>query len=275
MGIPTWLPDRIPSVDGGTFPVQRHDSGVRGEVSDSGTHRGVLHTTESSVIPAFTRGTPHIALGPPAAGEAPVLRQLIPFGHMGTALQNDPGGVETNRRVLIQIEQVGYSAREVWFPRKEQAAITASLLEWCEKELGIPQVYPYNPEDVRTGIWAVEGNPWRRSGRFNREAGWHGHIAVPENDHWDPGGEDVKALLGVRPASTLVEAFQLVAAWERPDGHRRAEGVSPHFATKRALYKWFVQDGTDLPRKAVREHWSKGHRLYIAEREVEAGKVRD
>lgn len=275
-----WV-DRIPSVDGGSIDVVKQDLGIRvGKVDLSGPKVCVPHTTEGHTLPSYTRGAPTIDVGPRTKGGQIITRQLIPFGWMGTALQNDAGGIETNRRVLVQIEQVAFTARELWLPPKAAVIIMASWAEWLEKELGIPQVYPYDPKDMRSGVWAVEGNPWRNSGKFTRVGGWHPHAAVPENDHWDCGGEDFPAILRMKPQPKMVTAFQLTAAWphKHEDGnHRHVEQVSPFFARKRDVRTWMVKpvkSDDDKLRRKVWLHLREGHRIYIAERQVDPTEVR-
>jgi len=270
--------DSIKSVDGGTIKVVKQDLGIRiGKVDLSKPKKAVLHTTEGFTLPAYTSGAPTIDVGPRLKGQRPILRQLIPFGWMATAMQNDAGGVETNRNALVQIEQVGFTSREVWLPNKEMVVIVASLADFFEKEFGIPQKYPYDPRDVATGVWATESNPWRRAAKFNTVAGWHAHIAVPENDHWDCGGEDISEILGMKPTVQKVTAFQLTAVWterqaENAVNHRHVEPVSPHFMRKAKLQDWLAKDDDEI-RQKVWDHMKVGHKLYIAERRVDTDKV--
>src|SRR5687768_6682497 len=101
-----WV-DRIRSVDGGKITVQKQDLGIRiGTVDLSGPRICVPHTTEGHALPTYGPGAPTIDVGPRRKGGRPITRQLFPFGSIATALQNDAGGIETNRRVLVQIEQV-------------------------------------------------------------------------------------------------------------------------------------------------------------------------
>lgn len=268
-----WV-DKIRSVDGGWIDVQKRDLGIRiGTVDLSKPRTMVPHTTEGYTLPTdWARGAPTMAVGPTVKGGRPILQQLIPFGYMATALVNASGGIETNRWSLVQLEQVAITAREVWLPPKEQEIITASLAEFCENELGIDRRYPYDPKDMRVGMWAVADNPWRRSGKFGNVSGWHPHVAIPDgNVHWDCGGEDIPAILRQSATPNVITAFQ-VAAVTKNDGHRRVEQVGPFFAKKSALRTWMVRDS-----QVRREVWKQlraGKRIYIAERRVDPSLVR-
>lgn len=269
-----WV-DSIKSVDEGRIKVEKRDSGIRiGKVDTSAPKIAVLHTIEfPTVLSGYPRGCPTIDAGPTTKGGRAVTRQFIPLGWMATALQNDAGGVETNRRVLIQIEQAGFTARELWLPSTEMQVILASWAEFFQEELGIPQRYPYVPEDMRSGIWATEGNPWRRSGKFMKLAGWHPHAAVPENDHWDCGGEDVQAILDRDARPEMVTAFQYAATWTGKNDHREVEQIGPFVARKNQLRTWAVKDSS--VRWALWKHLrTKGHRVFIAERRVKTDLVK-
>lgn len=274
--------DRIRSVDGGWIDVQKQDLGIRiGKVDLSRPRICVPHTTEGHTLPNYSRGAPTIDVGPRTKGGRPITRQLFPFGWLATALQNDAGGVETNRWALVQIEQVAFTARERWLPPKETVVIMASWAEFLEEELGIPQRYPYDPADMKSGVWATESNPWRNSGKFTKIAGWHPHAAIPENDHWDCGGEDIPVILGVSPQWKMVTAYQLTASWAHKhtgaSDHRHVEQVSPFFTKKGSVRRWMVKPvkgERDVLRHKAWAHLREGHRLYIAERQVDPNEVK-
>lgn len=286
-----WMPSSIPSIDGGRpIPVKIRNMGVNiGTVSDGGIRRGVLHTTETPHISLpWSNGCPHIAVGPERTGGPVVVHHLIPFGKMGTALKNAAGGIETNRQVLCQIEQAGYTSRDLWLPSREQVVVTASLTQWLANELGIPEHYPYDPADMASGVWATTSNPWRRSNRFETVAGWHPHAAVDENDHWDCGGEDIPAILRMKPSPKMVEAVQLMLTYREKGAkgqtHWHSTPLSPHFRDPKDLRAWMVKD-KDLRRRVWRglkgnvkqgDRWVavEKPRLRIAKRQVEAKGVR-
>lgn len=268
-----WI-SRIRSVDGGWIPVQKRDLGIRiGKVDMSKPPAAVPHTTEGYALPpSWARGAPTMAVGPAVKGGRHILQQLIPFGWMATALVNNTGGIETNRWALVQLEQVAFTAREIWLPPKEQVVITASLAEFLENEFGILQRYPYDPADMRVGMWATADNPWRRSTRFGKVSGWHPHAAIPDgNAHWDCGGEDIPAILKVTPMPELVTSYQ-IAAVTKADGHKHVTQVGPYFKKKGSLRTWMVKDSH--VRRQVWTHLREGSRIYIAERQVDPSLVR-
>jgi hypothetical protein len=269
-----WMPDKIKSVDGGTITVLKKDSGIRAlKVEDQGIPRGIPHETQTVLIPTFSRGMPTHATGKLTSSGRPKLLQLIPFGWAGTALQNDVGGIETNRRCKVQLEMAGYTARETHLHSKEQTVIEASFFEWCDKELGIPEKYPYDPKDMLTGIWAVENNPWRLSGKFNRIAGWHPHAAVPENDHWDVGGLKMPYMLKLEPEPKVIDAWQMAAVWfDEATQHQKIESISPFFAPRRKLYEW--AEVQDTVRRRLRVHWNSNHDIRVVQSRVLETEVR-
>lgn len=278
---PARMPNTIRSVDGGHLYVTQMGDKRTGPVQDGGKPRGVLHTTETKHISLlWSRGLPHLAIGPEVGDLRIRVHQFIPFTDYATTLRNESGGIETNRLSRCQIEQAGYSSRDPWLPSKEQASVTASVLEWCQQELGIPEEYPYDIADVKSGVWATPSNPWRRSGKFRDRAGWHGHIAVPENDHWDPGAEMVNALLARELPPVMVTAHQAVARVY--DGTKwRTVPLSPHYKALTDLYRWQAAH----PRRVFRAmrgrvvidgKWRmfKAGRVHVATRRVEASKAR-
>jgi hypothetical protein len=276
-----WV-DSIPSVDGGRINVVKKDFGVAVGPVDAIAHERpvcVPHTTEGYTLPYYTVGAPHVDVGPFERGGRIFTRQLVAFGQTATALRNESGGIETNRRVICQIEQVAFTSRDLWLPNAEMQVIMASWAEFLDKEFGVPQRYPYDPKDMEGGTWAVETNPWRRRGLFATTAGWHPHAAIPENEHWDCGGENIPAILSRAATPQMQRAFQLVAVWshkhrENADPHRHNRPVSPHFYSKELLRDWLVRPDADGVRNDVFDHLEKGRKLYIAERRVEVDKIR-
>lgn len=269
-----WV-DKLKSVDGGTIKVVKQDLGIRvGKVDAQGVQRFIWHTTEGYTLPGYGGGAPTIDVGPRVKDGEIITRQLIPFGYMATALQNDAGGIETNRRCIIQVEQVAFTSRDIWLPRKEAVVILASWAAFAKEEFGVPLEYPYNPKDMKSGTWAVETNPWRKSNKFETISGHHPHAAVDENDHWDCGGEDIPEILGKSATASKKLAYQVVAVWRTSgdDPHRKVEAVSPHFSSKKKVEDWIAKDNDSL-RKVVRKHLFAGHKIYIADRQVQSDKI--
>lgn len=186
-----WLPDAV-----------RDSHGRSLSFTTAANPKGVLHTTEGLDWPGYNGWTilPQVTVKPiPRVGVK--VRQHIDFDHAGFALDNDPGGVETNKARAYQVELVGTCERGGRVHRAGgflwQDADDAVLLDLHDKvlepmtALGIPldaldfQAYPasYGPNTGRPGQ-----NKVRLSGRqWEAFTGWCGHQHVPENDHGDPG----------------------------------------------------------------------------------------
>jgi N-acetylmuramoyl-L-alanine amidase len=145
--------------------------------------KGIMHTTEGSFegsLAVFRQHfAPHFMVGRDARKAVRIL-QLVPLETMAAALENRPGGVETNRVCRAQIELVGFSKHELWLPEQEVAEALAALMLALRDAAGIP---------LRHVIAGRKPDLWVKA------AGWLGHIDVPENSHWDPGNLDWHALL--------------------------------------------------------------------------------
>lgn len=138
--------------------------------------RGILHTTEGSstsgAIGAYVanRSSPHFTFN---LDSPIVVTQHIPLNRAARALQNLPGGVETNRVPCIQIEFVGHARNGIRYSEEFR-----KLLTWIEQQTGIKADYP------------TKSQPKFSYDQWNRYGGWCGHIHVPENNHTDPGMVD-------------------------------------------------------------------------------------
>ena len=156
-----------------------------GNVDLSAPRKGILHTTEGSSIEGALSAyrsknfTPTFTLGRDLRKKVRVM-QHKPLGIMGSTLANASGGVETNRVALVQIELVGFSQKDLWYPDEEVADALTSLVAAVSDEGKIP----------------LKWNGCKRSAScWSKVAGWMGHIDVPENFHWDPGQFDTKRLM--------------------------------------------------------------------------------
>jgi len=145
---------------------------------------GVMHTIEGSLgagMSVFQRHfAPHFAL------DGRRIIQMVPLGMMACALENRPGGVETNRIVRAQIEVAGKSQEKSWLPDAQTTAALADLMATLKVAADIPLKRPF-PEKMPPKPWATSTFARRRAGKWGKTAGWFGHIEVPENAHWDCG----------------------------------------------------------------------------------------
>lgn len=151
-----------------------------------GKPAGCLHTTEGLDFAAMDRtleasgSQPHFLVG--RAGE---IKQYRPFGDAATTLKNASGGVETNRKRLVQIEVCGFAKSPGWPDAQKQAV--ARIMAWSARH-GVPLSASVRFTDA-AGVRRLQGADWLNY------SGWLGHQHVPENDHWDPGPVDITDLL--------------------------------------------------------------------------------
>lgn len=267
--------DKIRSVDGGWITIEQRDLGIRvGKVDLSKPPVAVGHTTETSHIDLdWGNGAAHFALGVHRNSKRPVLQQTVPLGWMATALANPAGGVETNRWARLQVECAWFSALEPYLPDKEHQILYASLMEFADTELGVPQLRPF-PDVLDRPPMATTAYYRRRAGKWGSVGGWYNHAEVPENAHWDAGSLRYRVMLRMEPAPKMVDAVQLVATWreDSADPHRQREALSPHFRKLGELEAWMVK-GDDAIRSKVMRHLRDGHHLHIARRQIDADAI--
>ena len=176
---------------------------------DAGDHLGpvtigVLHTTESPRGSFRARkdnyfghqSYPHFTCDV-QDGKFKVW-QHISIRKAAKALENDSGGVQTNKEGCIQIEVVG-RASAPFTSSKVMVEGLKKLMRWIEANTEIPSTcgvifHPYPPDQGAQ----LGREPWRysRGGTgWTRYKGWLGHQHVPENAHGDPGAIDISKLL--------------------------------------------------------------------------------
>lgn len=209
-----WLPDvqRNPGRDAGSFV---------GPVTI-----GLIHTVEGS---SFTPGGsyyghsywPHLTFVP---GDRPYEKsvwQHISLDLAGRALENQSGGVETNREGVIQIEVVGYAAKPEWSHGETTTVRNfRRLMRDIEAATDIPHrcgvTFGGNEQFGLNNGYELTATEWRAY------EGWCGHQHAPENAHWDPGAIAINNLMEGPVALTEAEKTELVrrtadAVWARKD----------------------------------------------------------
>lgn len=147
---------------------------------------GVMHTTEGSFASAMSvfrqHYAPHFLVGPHR------IAQLVPLGDMAAALENPPGGVETNAWARVQVEVAGFSKKAAYSFDAGTTDALASLLATLKLEADIPLARPFPDAMPRPSTtWPSTKFKRRLSGKWGIVSGWYGHVEVPENRHWDPG----------------------------------------------------------------------------------------
>lgn len=145
---------------------------------------GIVHTIEGGLASGMgvfrQHYAPTFAVGPHR------IIQCVPLGFMAAAVENHPGGVETNRIARVQIEVEGHSeTRPYSFPVEIEETVAALMAE-LRVVAEIPLTHPF-PDAMPPPPWATEKFSRRHAGLWGKKPGWYGHVEVPENEHWDPG----------------------------------------------------------------------------------------
>lgn len=174
---------------------------------------GLLHSTESldkfwpSVNDYYGHdGYPHFTV------TSKQVWQHIPINRSARALLNEPGGVETNKTDLIQIE-IAWQAehvRDIPMATMEQLR---RLMRWCEENSNIPRVstvnwIPYPKSYGKRAAQRLHGQVWLNY------RGWLGHQHAAENDHGDPGNIDIVWLLGPDSSTAPPSTTEVGEVWQ-------------------------------------------------------------
>ena len=155
-----------------------------GAVDEASPPTGVLHTIEGSLDGGLAVFRVHYAPHFTLDGER--LIQLVPLGTMAAALENHPGGVETNSITRVQIEVAGHSNEQAWMFDDPTVAMLADLMATLVDVAQIPLERPF-PDEMPPTPWATYDFARRSAGKWGKVPGWYGHVEVPENAHWDCG----------------------------------------------------------------------------------------
>jgi len=155
-----------------------------GSVDEHAPPTGVIHTVEGSLDSGL--GVFRVHFAPHFVLDGKRVIQLVPLGTMAAALENRPGGVETNSITRAQIEVAGRSQEQSWYCDSPTGESLADLLATLADAAEIPLTRPF-PDEMPAKPWATVDFVRRKAGKWGHEAGWYGHVEVPENEHWDPG----------------------------------------------------------------------------------------
>ncbi|MFE3169339.1 hypothetical protein [Streptomyces sp. NPDC059224] len=209
-------PQKIPGASLSHFYGTGQYSGSAMEVNC-----GVVHTTEGMTLTDYSGGS----IAPTVTGvpdfKARKIRwyQHFDVDESARALENRPGGVETNTANAFQVELVGTcddAKKTSWGGKKAgvdyihwptapdwAVAEFAWLVRWLNANHGIPLTcvkdwLAYGKDARRPGVTPASygANPARMSmAEWRSFKGWCGHQHVPENDHGDPGAFPMAAVL--------------------------------------------------------------------------------
>ena len=178
----------------------------------------VIHTTEGMSWPGYNGGgsAPHATIRA-IPGKGIEVREHIDFSKYAKALMNLPGGVETNRRGVLQFELIGtcdekHKGSSSWYfwPDADDVVLQAlaDYLRPIHTKYGIPAKAP-SFKAYRPGGKSTSGGSYGRSNGVRMSGaewikfqGICGHQHVPENDHGDPGNFPIAKLLKFLGGST-------------------------------------------------------------------------
>jgi hypothetical protein len=239
----------------GKYPVEKLPCpGTDQRVDTSAPAAGVLHTTEgsfeSSLAVFRAHYAPHFLVGKDKSGKVRIV-QLLPLGEMAAALEHPAGYPESNRVARAQIELVGYSKQESWYPEPDVADALASLIASLQVHAGIPLSRPF-PDGMPREILASRSFSRRSAGKWGKVAGWYGHVEIPGNSHWDPGNLEWTKLLGAARATLTPTPRPVPVPVEEPAPNPEPKNDTPftnpdRYAGLDPMWAWFKwkDDGAD------------------------------
>lgn len=187
-------------------------------------NNAVAHTTEGTGWPSYNGGSiaPNMTGRPNFTTKRLEWRQHFPVDMSSRALENRPGGVETNTLNAFQVELVGTCdprTRDKWvlagldqdkhfiyWPEAPSWALRslAELVLWLEREHGIPAKGPEGKTWLAYPASYGLDNPNRFTGaQWEAHYGWAGHMHVPEQIHGDPGALPFDTVLAYVAAMKL------------------------------------------------------------------------
>lgn len=169
-----------------------------------GPPKALLHATitPSTTLPGYNnqKTAPHETMLWDPVRKVMKPRTHLYFDQYAKALQNEPGGVETNNDMVLQWELAGYLGSST--PRGEFDILEAPDIYWEQLADLIGDIViswkVQNKFSRSYGAGISESNKAKRMS-FSEWEKWNGfctHADVPENHHWDsPLGARVRSIL--------------------------------------------------------------------------------
>jgi hypothetical protein len=175
----------------------------------------VLHTTETSGWPTYSGGSmaPNYTGRPPVGKITGAWRGHFPDERSSRALENRPGGVETNTQNDVQVELMGTcdpKHRKSWNGEGVLLAgvhyvywaeATDAQLAWLadfiadqHKRHGLSLTAPARFNPYPSSYGTNQGDRLTFD-EWNKVVGIIGHQHVPENSHGDPGFIDIQHVI--------------------------------------------------------------------------------
>lgn len=173
----------------------------------------VLHTTEGMGWPDYAGGgqAPHATIEA-IPGKGIRVREHIPFTDFAKALANLPGGVETNRRGVVQFELKGTCdpkrrGDRAWFywPDADDVVLQAlaDYLRPILTRFDIPATAPaFQAYPASYGARGQTNTVRMTYAQWDAFNGICGHQHVPENTHGDPGAFPIGKLVALLRGTT-------------------------------------------------------------------------
>lgn len=186
----------------------------------------VLHTTEGPNWPGYRGGAtgPHLTVKPLIAKKDIAFRQHFPANKSARALENQPGGVETNTLGDFQIELIGtcdsrhkntwpgvgtagvdyiyWPEAPDWLLEKLAPVFVWLHTEWPKFQIkdGAPRGWVMYPDS-----YGVKAKQRLTFAEWRDCYGIVGHQHVPENSHGDPGNFPIAKLIAFAKGAAPVE----------------------------------------------------------------------
>lgn len=208
--------------------AQRFTSGAQPEADVC-----CLHTTEVWGWPGYAGGgqAPHATIKP-IAGKGLEVREHIPTTQYAKALMNLPGGVETNRRGVLQYEMMGTCdprrKNDMYFWPDADDVVLSALAGYLRPILAtykIPLVSP--PFKAYPASYGSNGVRFTNA-QWNSFNGICGHEHVPENVHGDPGAFPIGRLISFLNNTATPGGFLMsLSETEERDLYNRVMGGIP------------------------------------------------
>ncbi|MEU0739268.1 peptidoglycan-binding protein [Streptomyces sp. NPDC006134] len=175
----------------------------------------ILHTTEGNSWPSYSGGS----MAPNFTVKGGQVRQHFAANESSRALENRPGGVQTNTLNAVQIELVGTCTKGgpgLYWPDASDADMAAlvDLVKWLTSEYPIPVVSTSKPWLPYPSSYGSAGGQRMSFSEWNNFAGIAGHQHVPENSHGDPGNFPIKRLIELVKGAPASSSASGSSTWD-------------------------------------------------------------
>ena len=239
-----WCSGSLPDDTGREWPVRQfRQESARGPLV-VGVPNLILHTTETDGYIEQLRFPSQWQVGQGQIG------QHIRLGLAGDA-------VNEWDRFACQIEIVGRSQVERWLPGEQSLGPLVALVAWLHRTGRIrtglkrpTQAWPIHVDQLPAATTAYYR---RQAGLWPSDPGVYGHIEIPQNAHWDPGGFDYPRFFA--RVQTVIEGEDDVTTQRdiiegSAAGREAPLGTNPP-AEKSAIWRWAFNESQRIKRAAT------------------------